>query len=216
MLEVNNLECIRGDRSLFSELGFSLDAGELLHLQGHNGSGKTTLLRTLCGLIAPSAGAVNWNGKNIRRQREEFASEMLFLGHLNGLKDDLTAVENLRILCQLDGLDADVEELWQVLEEMGLYGHEDLPVRVLSQGQKRRVSLARLLLSKAPLWLLDEPFTALDKTGVTLLENYLSEFVNAGGSLLLTTHHPLAMDCTLKTINLDERQAAMETSHGTN
>ena len=193
MLEVNNLECIRGDRSLFSELGFSLEAGELLHLQGHNGSGKTTLLRTLCGLIAPSAGAVNWNGRNIRRQREEFASEMLFLGHLNGLKDDLTAAENLRILCQLDGLDADVEELWQVLEEMGLYGHEDLPVRVLSQGQKRRVSLARLLLSKAPLWLLDEPFTALDKAAVEFLQTVIVDHIKQGGLVILTTHQDLAL-----------------------
>ena len=193
MLEVNNLECIRGDRSLFSELGFSLDAGELLHLQGHNGSGKTTLLRTLCGLIAPSAGAVNWNGKNIRRQREEFASEMLFLGHLNGLKDDLTAVENLRILCQLDGLDTDVEELWQVLEEMGLYGHEDLPVRVLSQGQKRRVCLARLLLSKAPLWLLDEPFTALDKAAVEFLQTVIADHIKQGGLVILTTHQDVAL-----------------------
>jgi heme exporter protein A len=193
MLEVNNLECIRGDRSLFSGLGFSLDAGELLHLQGHNGSGKTTLLRTLCGLIAPSEGAVNWNGTNIRRQREEFAAEMLFLGHLNGLKDDLTAVENLRILCQLDGLDISDEDLWQVLEKMGLYGHEDLPVRVLSQGQKRRVSLARLLLSKSPLWLLDEPFTALDKAAVDFLQTVIADHIKQGGLVILTTHQQVAL-----------------------
>ena len=193
MLEVNNLECIRGDRSLFSGLGFSLDAGELLHLQGHNGSGKTTLMRTLCGLIAPSEGAVNWNGTNIRRQREEFAAEMLFLGHLNGLKDDLTAVENLRILCQLDGLDISDEDLWQVLEKMGLYGHEDLPVRVLSQGQKRRVSLARLLLSKSPLWLLDEPFTALDKAAVDFLQTVIADHIKQGGLVILTTHQQVAL-----------------------
>jgi heme exporter protein A len=193
MLEVNNLECIRGDRSLFSGLGFSLETGELLHLQGHNGSGKTTLLRTLCGLIAPSEGAVNWNGKNIRRQREEFAAEMLFLGHLNGLKDDLTAVENLRILCQLDGLDAGDEELWQVLDKMGLYGFEDLPVRVLSQGQKRRVSLARLLLSKSPLWLLDEPFTALDKAAVDFLQTVIADHIKQGGLVILTTHQEVAL-----------------------
>jgi heme exporter protein A len=193
MLEVNNLECIRGDRSLFSGLGFSLESGELLHLQGHNGSGKTTLLRTLCGLIAPSEGAVNWNGRNIRRQREEFAAEMLFLGHLNGLKDDLTAVENLRILCQLDGLDVSDEGLWQVLEKMGLYGHEDLPVRVLSQGQKRRVSLARLLLSKSPLWLLDEPFTALDKAAVDFLQTVIADHIKQGGLVILTTHQEVAL-----------------------
>jgi len=193
MLEVNNLECIRGDRSLFSELEFSLDAGELLHLQGHNGSGKTTLLRTLCGLIAPSEGVVSWNGKNIRRQREEFAAEMLFLGHLNGIKADLTAVENLRILCQLDGLGSSEEELWQVLEKMGLYGHEDLPVRVLSQGQKRRVSLARLLLSKSPLWLLDEPFTALDKAAVDFLQTVIADHIKQGGLVILTTHQEVAL-----------------------
>ena len=193
MLEVNNLECIRGDRSLFSGLEISLDAGELLHLEGHNGSGKTTLLRTLCGLIEPSQGVVNWNGKNIRRQREEFASEMLFLGHLNGIKADLTAIENLRILCQLDGLDVSDEELWQVLEKMGLYGHEDLPVRVLSQGQKRRVSLARLLLSKSSLWLLDEPFTALDSAGVNFLQKVIADHIKLGGLVILTTHQEVAL-----------------------
>ena len=151
MLEVNNLECIRGDRSLFTGLEFTLDAGELLHLQGHNGSGKTSLLRTLCGLIAPSQGAVNWKGKNIRRMREDFSAEMLYLGHLDGIKVDLTAVENLRILCRLNGQHINDKAIWQALQKMGLSGHEDLPVRVLSQGQKRRVSLARLLFSKASL-----------------------------------------------------------------
>jgi len=193
MLEVNNLECIRGDRSLFSGLGFRLNASELLHLQGHNGSGKTTLLRTLCGLIEPSQGVVSWNGKNIRRQREEFAAEMLFLGHLNGIKADLTAVENLRILCQLDGLDVSDEDLWQVLEQMGLYGHEDLPVRVLSQGQKRRVSLARLLLSESSLWLLDEPFTALDKAAVDFLQTVIADHIKQGGMVMLTTHQDVAL-----------------------
>ena len=193
MLEVNNLECIRGDRSLFSELGFSLNSGELLHLLGHNGSGKTTLLRTLCGLIAPSQGSVHWNGKNIRRQREEFAADMLFLGHLNGIKADLTAVENLRILCQLDGLNVNEDDLWQVLKDMGLYGHEDLAVGVLSQGQKRRVTLARLLLSKSPLWLLDEPFTALDKAAVDFLQTVIASHVENGGMVILTTHQDVAL-----------------------
>jgi len=193
MLEVINLECIRGDRSLFSELSFSLNSGELLHLLGHNGSGKTTLLRSLCGLIAPSQGTVNWNGTNIRRQREEFAAEMLFLGHLNGIKANLTAVENLRILCQLDGLQVSEKGLWKVLKEMGLYGHEDLPVGVLSQGQKRRVTMARLLLSKSPLWLLDEPFTALDKAAVDFLQTVIAEHITHGGMVILTTHQDVAL-----------------------
>ena len=160
---------------------------------GHNGSGKTTLLRTLCGLIAPSQGSVNWNGKNIRRQREEFAADMLFLGHLNGIKADLTAVENLRILCQLDGLNVNENDLWQVLKDMGLYGHEDLAVGVLSQGQKRRVTLARLLLSKSPLWLLDEPFTALDKAAVDFLQTVITSHVENGGMVILTTHQDVAL-----------------------
>jgi len=193
MLEVNNLECIRGDRSLFAELSFSLNSGELLHLLGHNGSGKTTLLRTLCGLIKPNQGLVSWKGSNIRRQREEFAEDMLFLGHLNGIKADLTAVENLRILCQLDGQQVSDKELWQVLKEIGLYGHEDLAVGVLSQGQKRRVTMARLLLSESPLWLLDEPFTALDKAAVDLLQTVIAKHVGNGGMVILTTHQDVAL-----------------------
>lgn len=193
MLEVNNLECIRGDRSLFAELSFSLNSGELLHLLGHNGSGKTTLLRTLCGLIKPSQGVVSWKGKNIRRQREEFAEEMQFIGHLNGIKADLTAVENLRILCRLDGQQVSDRKLWQVLGEMGLYGHEDLAVGVLSQGQKRRVTLARLLLNESPLWLLDEPFTALDKAAVDFLQTVIAKHVEDGGMVILTTHQDVAL-----------------------
>jgi heme exporter protein A len=193
MLEVDNLECIRGDRSLFAGLRFSLNAGELLHLQGHNGSGKTTLLRTLCGLIVPSQGVVNWNGKNIRQQREDFAAEMLFLGHLNGIKADLTAVENLRMICHLEGLQVSDEDLWQVLKKMGLFGHEDLPVRVLSQGQKRRVSLARLLLSKSQLWLLDEPFTALDKAAIDFLQSVIADHIKQGGMVMLTTHQDVSL-----------------------
>ncbi len=193
MLEVTNLECIRGDRCLFSGLEFSLESGELLHLQGHNGSGKTTLLRTLCGLIAPSQGEVRWKGENIRRQRDEFAADMLFLGHLNGIKADLTAVENLCVLSQLDGLDISNEDVWQVLEKMGLYGQEDLPVRVLSQGQKRRVTLARLLLSQSALWLLDEPFTSLDKAAVDFLQTQIAEHIRQGGMAILTTHQEVAL-----------------------
>lgn len=193
MLEVTNLECIRGDRCLFSDLEFSLESGELLHLQGHNGSGKTTLLRTLCGLIAPNEGAVRWKGQNIRRQRDEFAADMLFLGHLNGIKADLTAVENLRMLCQLDGLEISEEAVWQGLEKMGLYGQEELPVRVLSQGQKRRVTLARLLLSQSALWLLDEPFTSLDKAAVDFLQTLIAEHVRQGGMAILTTHQAVAL-----------------------
>lgn len=188
MLEVVDLECIRGDRKLFSELSFSLEKGTLLHLHGHNGSGKTTLMRALCGLIQPTQGKVLWDGESIRRQGEDFTRELLYVGHKNSIKDDLTGVENLRISCILDGLSIDQDQAWDALEKMGLRGHEDLPVRALSQGQKRRVALARLLINKARFWVLDEPFTALDKAAVEFLQSIIQGHVDAGGMVILTTH----------------------------
>ena len=193
MLEVANLECIRGDRRLFTGLNFELAAGELLHLHGHNGSGKTTLLRTICGLITPTAGEVRWLGKNVRKLRDDFARELVYIGHKNAIKADLTGTENLRIACKLDGIPVSVNQAWQALERMGLRGHEDLPVRVLSQGQKKRVALARLLLNKSPLWILDEPFTALDKAAVALLQTVIQEHVDTGGMAILTTHQEVAL-----------------------
>ena len=193
MLEVANLECIRGDRRLFTGLSFELAAGELLHLHGHNGSGKTTLLRTICGLITPTDGEVRWQGQNVRKLRDDFARELVYIGHKNAIKADLTGTENLRIACQLDGMAVSVKQAWEALEKMGLRGHEDLPVRVLSQGQKKRVALARLLLNKSPLWILDEPFTALDKAAVAFLQTVIQEHVAAGGMSILTTHQEVAL-----------------------
>ncbi len=193
MLEVANLECIRGDRRLFTGLNFELMAGELLHLHGHNGSGKTTLLRTICGLITPTAGEVRWQGENVRKLRDDFARQLVYVGHKNAIKADLTGTENLRIACQLDGIPVSVNHAWEALEKMGLRGHEDLPVRVLSQGQKKRVALARLLLNKCPLWILDEPFTALDKAAVAFLQTVIQEHVDTGGMAILTTHQEVAL-----------------------
>ena len=193
MLEVANLECIRGDRRLFTGLNFELADGELLHLHGHNGSGKTTLLRTICGLITPTDGEVRWQGDNVRKLRDDFARELVYIGHKNAIKADLTGTENLRIACQLDGMPVSVKQAWDALEKMGLRGHEDLPVRVLSQGQKKRVALARLLLNKSPLWILDEPFTALDKAAVAYLQTVIQEHVDEGGMAILTTHQEVAL-----------------------
>lgn len=193
MLEIVNLECIRGDRRLFSGLSFELAAGELLHLHGHNGSGKTTLLRTICGLITPTAGEVRWQGENVRKLRDDFARELVYIGHKNAIKADLTGTENLRIACQLDGMPVSVKQAWEALEKMGLRGHEDLPVRVLSQGQKKRVALARLLLNKSPLWILDEPFTALDKAAVAFLQTVIQDHVAHDGMVILTTHQEVAL-----------------------
>lgn len=193
MLEVVNLQCTRGDRRLFSGIGFDLEPGQLLHLYGHNGSGKTTLMRTVCGLIAPTEGEVRWAGGNIRSQREEFHAQLVYLGHKNGIKDDLTGVENLLVSCRLDGLKVSADQAWDALERMGLRGHEDLPARVLSQGQHKRVALARLLLNRAPLWVLDEPFVALDAAAVSFLQDVVRDHVADGGMVILTTHQEVEL-----------------------
>ncbi|PLX62765.1 cytochrome c biogenesis heme-transporting ATPase CcmA [Sedimenticola selenatireducens] len=188
MLEVAGLACIRGDRKLFSDLSFRLEAGELLHLRGHNGSGKTTLMRTVCGLMKESDGEIRWNGESIHRLGEDFTRDVVYIGHKNGIKDDLTGVENLRVCSALDGNPITERQAWDALERMGLMGHEDLPSRVLSQGQKRRVALARLLVNKSRLWVLDEPFTALDVAAVDFLQSIIRDHINSGGMVILTTH----------------------------
>lgn len=193
MLEVTRLECRRGDRLLFSELAFTVDAGTLLHVRGRNGSGKTTLLRTLCGLYRQDSGEVSWRGEPIRRLAEDYRRELLYFGHLNGIKGDLTGVENLSVSATLDGDAVDGQAIWSALGRIGLAGFEDLPTRMLSQGQKKRVALARLILSRAPLWVLDEPFTALDLDAVDLLQGLIADHVAAGGMAVLTTHQAVPL-----------------------
>lgn len=193
MLRADELECVRGDRRLFTKLNLTLEGGELLHLHGHNGSGKTTLLRTLCGLIQPTEGDILWNGESIRSNREEFYLDMFYLGHLGGIKGDLTAVENLQISAVMDETPIEEEAAWDMLKHIGLRGHEDLPSKFLSQGQKRRVALARLLYTKAKIWVLDEPFVALDKAAVGLLQSFIREHVDGGGMAILTTHQEVSL-----------------------
>lgn len=194
MLEVNNLECIRGDKLLFSQLFFTVKPGSLLHVQGPNGSGKTTLLRAISGLLQPQTGTICWQGKNIHATRDEFYNDMLYLGHLNGIKPDLTGIENLRIAATLNGLSVKTQVLWEVLQRMGLTGLEDLPIKILSQGQKRRVALARLLFSRASLWILDEPFVGLDDSAVNLVLKILSDHLAHNGLIILTTHQDLFLN----------------------
>lgn len=193
MLEVRNLACMRGDRRLFADLDFSLQPGELLYVHGHNGSGKTTLLRTLCGLMLQETGEVLWRGENIRSLREDFAREVLYLGHKNGIKGDLNGLENLQVACVLDGFPISEQQAWDALERIGLDGHEDLETKLLSQGQQRRVALARLLVNQARLWVLDEPFTALDKGAVALLQTVIREHLDADGMVVLTTHQEVPL-----------------------
>jgi len=192
-LQIDALSCVRGDRVLFRGLSFGVQRGEMLHLKGRNGSGKTTLLRALAGLLLPETGEIRWEGRNIRGLREEYSRHLLYLGHLNGIKGDLTAVENLRIAAVLDGFHLSEARAWEILGEIGLKGHEDLPSKHLSQGQKRRVALARLLANEACVWILDEPFTALDVAAVQLLQEVIRRHVESGGMAIITTHQEVAM-----------------------
>ncbi len=191
MLEISNLACIRGDHQLFSDLSFSLGAGELMQVQGENGSGKTSLLRTLCGFMQPAAGEIRWRGRDVKELGEDYYAEMIYLGHLNAIKDELNAVENLRISAGLSGCVVDEKEALTALRRMGLRRREHLPVKVLSQGQRRRVALSRLLVGDAHLWILDEPLTALDVGAVGLMQELIGEHLSKGGMAIFTTHQPL-------------------------
>lgn len=189
MLEVAHLTCQRGERTLFTDLSFTLSAGELLQVAGPNGSGKTSLLKLLCGLTPPLEGTIRWQDTPARG--EDFRHNLLYIGHQNAVKEDLTALENLRIATDFAGEPLSDAQALAALARMGLAGREHLPAKVLSQGQKRRVTLARLLVSRAPLWILDEPLTALDVRAVELIQLRLAEHLAQQGMVVLTTHQPL-------------------------
>jgi heme exporter protein A len=189
MLEAENLECVRGQRRLFHGLSLALAAGQMLWVLGPNGSGKTSLLRLLCGLLRPEAGIVRWQGADVRAAREEFHADLLYVGHTPAVKDDLSARENLTFGLAQSGIEAAPEEVDGALRQFGLRGREDLPTRALSQGQKRRVALARLALGAARrLWILDEPFTALDGQAVALVQSELARHLQQGGEVVFTSH----------------------------
>lgn len=195
MLEVDQLSCMRGDVMLFRDLSFALERGSLLHVAGRNGAGKTSLLRLLCGLMLPESGEVRWRGKPIRAQREEYHAELLYLGHANAVKDEFSALENLRVACAVAGRAISEARALEALGAIGLAHRIDLDARHLSQGQRRRVALARLLLAEdVPLWILDEPFTALDVAAVGLLAQTIEAHLARGGAVIYTTHQevPLA------------------------
>ncbi|MGH8354248.1 MAG: cytochrome c biogenesis heme-transporting ATPase CcmA [Pseudomonas sp.] len=190
LLEAVALACERDWRMLFERLDLRLAAGEMLQVAGPNGSGKTSLLRLLAGLMRPTAGEVRLNGVALLQQRGELARNLLWIGHAAGIKGLLTAEENLAWLCALHR-PAERAAIWRALETVGLRGFEDVPCHALSAGQQRRVALARLHLEAPRLWILDEPFTALDKQGVAELEGHLARHCEQGGLVVLTTHHPL-------------------------
>jgi heme exporter protein A len=191
-LNAIGLECIRDDRTLFSQLNFTLHPGQVLLLEGRNGSGKTSLLRILCGIRLPDEGSINWNGTDIGRLGPDYHQHMAYVGHRDGNKLDLTPFENLAMARALGK--ANDMPLEAALEKVDLQGFEDVPTRNLSAGQQRRLALARLLVTDTVLWILDEPFTSLDVDGIRIVESLLDRHTARGGMLAVTSHHTVNLD----------------------
>ncbi len=192
-LELRDLACVRGRRRLFRGLNATLAPGQLLRVTGANGTGKTSLLRMLCGLLAPSQGQVMWQGRALPQVREAFHQQLVYLGHAAALKDELTPLENLHIAARLGGDAPGEAAARQALADAGLGGREQVPTRTLSQGQRRRAALARLPLGSARLWVLDEPFTALDSAATAWLLGLIEGQLQRGGLVVLTSHQPVGL-----------------------
>lgn len=201
-LRAVGLECIRGERLLFSGLDLRLQPGEILFIEGANGAGKTSLLRILAGLSPPSDGEVLWCGHGIGHRRAEYHAHLIYLGHAAGLKAELSPRENLRLWLTLAGLYRRSDDIRAALSEVGLAGYEDMPTRALSAGQRQRTSLARLLLSPAPLWILDEPFTALDTAGINRIRKLMEQHAAHGGMVALTSHQEVAVSGNMRALVL--------------
>nr|WP_309487588.1 cytochrome c biogenesis heme-transporting ATPase CcmA [Escherichia coli] len=205
MLEARELLCERDERTLFSGLSFTLNAGEWVQITGSNGAGKTTLLRLLTGLSRPDAGEVLWQGQPLHQVRDSYHQNLLWIGHQPGIKTRLTALENLHFYHR----DGDAAQCLEALAQAGLAGFEDIPVNQLSAGQQRRVALARLWLTRATLWILDEPFTAIDVNGVDRLTQRMARHTEQGGIVILTTHQPLNVaESKIRRISLTQTGAA--------
>lgn len=191
MLEAINLTCVRGTRRLFKDLNFTVERGELIELRGPNGSGKTSLLRILCGLATPAGGDVLWDGENIHTLAENYSAVVAYLGHQNAVKDELTAMENLRISSGVSGHPLSKDEAQEILAKVGLTQQQNLPARVLSAGQRRRLGMTRLLTSNATLWILDEVLTSLDSAAMDLSREFITEHMKNGGAAIVATHQDL-------------------------
>lgn len=200
LLSGNDLCLFRGDRCLFKNLEFALNQGELLVIEGPNGSGKTSLLRAVAGLLEFETGVVNWDGVTIRDNHQSFRADLVWLSHRVGFKGDLNILENLKFESGLRA--SDQTRLGEVLERLSLSRLVELPFRSLSAGQQRRVALARMLLASARLWIMDEPFTNLDKAGQALVTELIGEHIRAGGSCMVASHQPLEIDGHTRRVTL--------------
>jgi heme exporter protein A len=206
LLELREVVCERDETPLFAPLSLALRGGDVVQLEGANGIGKTSLLRCLCGLSSRFHGELRFRGAPIEHQRAEFAAASIFLGHATGLKAALSARENLLWWAGLRGIDArTVADT--ALARVGLVGYEDSPCYQLSAGQQRRAALARLFIADLPLWILDEPFTAIDRQGVKELEGWLAAHADSGGAVLLTTHQTLTLPRPLQKVALQAEPA---------
>lgn len=201
-LEIKDLSLSRGGKRLLTGLNFELSSGEWLHLQGDNGVGKTSLLRMLCSLAPPDQGGVFWGKQNIQDDLPTYLRNIFFVGHKLALKEELSPVENLRVECALMDVHASESELTDAMAHFGLRGKEHVPLGILSQGQKRRVALAKLKLARAPLWILDEPLVALDAPTVVLFNQLVQTHVTAGGMVILTSHQAIEFGCAGRTLVL--------------
>lgn len=207
MLSLQNLAAERDERILFSGLSLDLAQGECLYVVGANGTGKTTLLRILCGLTLPSAGQIEWQGQSIQRFRENYCRDLLYLGHRNANKAELSSYENLRLGLGIDGVKVTDEALADALADAGILRLAHLPARFLSQGQQRRLAMARLKLSSARIWVLDEPYTALDVKAIIWLDQKISHHLSQGGLVILTSHQALNLNVTVRQVNLEAYHA---------
>jgi heme exporter protein A len=194
MFTAEALACVRGERAVFDGVGFAVDAGGVLVLTGPNGSGKSSLLRLCAGLLAPAGGRLCWDGADVARDADAHRARLHYIGHLDGLKTGLTALENLRLLAALCGARPDDAALMSALERLGIAHLADTPARFLSAGQRRRLTLARLAAAPRPLWLLDEPTTALDTAGIAVVTGMVADHRAAGGRAVLSTHVPFEGD----------------------
>lgn len=206
VLSVTNLSVVKRDRLLFDNLNFAVEQGGLLYVKGQNGAGKTSLLRVLAGLVDADSGDVYFIQQNIKDCREMYHQNLVYFGHKLGINQTLSAVENLQYWCKQHQVVISADTIFDTLAQLNLVGLEDIPVANLSAGQQRRVALARFWFKQtAKLWILDEPFTALDTQGIELVSGQITKFLSTGGAVVMTSHQALQLDYPTNELTLEYR-----------